>query len=438
MLIDFDSRCRTIEELCQKGKSTLDALVQDLSRTPNDLNTVKKLVTETHKARYTIAWDAGESATSESLKQFIFNTAKTKIVKTKTQHQQIITDLTEKIKKLEDLKLKYRYTLGLVKQTNFLNEVTKTEYIAALKDLYKFVNTKDNCPCNLFEKHKDLMCKVFRQYFTLQQAIAQAIFIIYAHVERYAPHYLRSTQDRINHYAIMAREWVNCRLKCELVTKELQRIETLKEANGINDKYDPGDTPKCDINKNREDAVKKIIEAYNDLMNKDTQDLFKKFTTATRLNVISHDKVVTTLTHLGDFQQGLNKYAQEVAKETNLFAEIAAQKSSACKTKTKLNMECLFADCQLTMIEMFSLPVRYKNKDINARIGIPEIGLYPEHPNDQKTNFDFIRFLCRRMLENERSIPKLLIVLGKETEVEDAIRKTITRGEIIRGGDCDM
>jgi hypothetical protein len=432
MVLEFDSRCKTIEELCQKGKNTLDALVQDISRTPEDLERVKKFLKDSHKANYKQAALFG-TLEEDSLKDFIYDKAKAALISTKLNQEKIINDINEQITKLEKHKLEYRYALGLVKKTNFLDPTYKEQYIRAIKALVDWVNNDTNCPCKFFEtKIKSRVCEIFTNYFGYQQAIAQAIFVIYAHVERYAPHYQRSTQDRINHYAIMAREWVNCGLKCTILDKELTRVETLKTANGLQT------GTKCnDINDQRTNAVTQIAAAFTTLNSKDTKAAFAQFTNATRLNVIPSKRLEDTLEALGSFQDSLNKYAQEVAKETNIFAEVAAQKSAACRTKCKLLMECIFANCQLTMIEIFNLPKNYIIKGTTEPI---QLGVYPgefEKSNaDEKTNFDFIRFLTKRMLENGRNIPELgKCNTNEETTTHTSVKTDVLRGHVIYGGE---
>lgn len=444
MLMDFDSRCRNTEDLIQSAHDVLAQMVLDLQNDTLSFVKVKHLINDVHKGRYatktgfmsnrgSVTGTFAEPTIDYSIKDFVYVHSQ-KIIEEVTGFRKIIVEfITKLIKKFEDLKTRYRYYRALIDKNEVNYKTYYSEYKQLLDEIYTvsiessskpFGNSYDplvvyksdvlrayfsvnseivyNVPDNT--SLENVIDHVYSGYIGVYQALTQIIFIIYANVNKYQTHHLMKTQDRINQYATLSREYFNMTLRENAIKNELVRINALPKTNDIENLFH--DSRNYNIQNNqRFDIINDLKNAYVDLDKKDTRDTFKKFTSARRLNAVDipHTEITRVLSAIGKFQDNLLKYSDSVAKECNVIGSFMNQYTAAYKTLAKMQTEKLFYRRQLHMIEVFNLPKQYHEKSTSTLKNLD--GLYPTYDtnpdnSDQKTNFEFIVFLGRRMLEN--------------------------------------
>jgi hypothetical protein len=439
MMMDFDSRCKTTEEMTNRNYLVLEQLVADAQFNPSEQQMVKHLINDIHKSCYvelTGSYAPTDKSTTTdcsceiTLREYIYNKGKQAVRNANIRRQEINNIINNHIKKLEYLRTQYRVHLNLVKTSGVNYNKYYTAYTDLIENIYKKTTGVlfADSPITNFEKElKDQMKYVFNCYLGLFQGVSQAVYIIYANIPKYHNYHARAVQERINQYAGISRDYVNHALKEKLLWKEFDRLESVLKANNLTQKwYSPTHE---DINKTRNKCVDNIKTAFEKLDNPSTRETFKQFVSSERLTVIDSHKLVSTITDITDFQNNLVMYSNIVANESNVLAEVTNQMAYAYKTLVHCDMEMLYQDVQLRMIETFSLPLLFSPTPDWSNEVYEVGGVYPmNHPDqqtDNKTNFEFVRFLCKRMIENDR-----MKLFKNATE----LMNYTNQGVVIRGG----
>lgn len=443
IIMDFDSRCRTTEELIQNGHEILNSMILDLQNDHVALNDVKQVLNQ-HKGKYFSAIIRNTTLFARepeySLRDYVYNISPIALQYANTDRAQIIEDLNNKIKFYEELKTQYRYLKSLVDKNEINFKTYYSQYIAHLDKINDntiaiFRTAGNESPGDFILQNYNLISDAYACYIGTYQAITQIIFIIYAHVKKYNIHHQTAVQERINHYASLSREYFNNALKVNAVSNELLRIYSIPAANGLIDILGMNLRNRV-TNIKRYNILDKIKDNYKTLDTDAMRNTFKKFTNSKRLNVndIPYTSITDALSAMGDFKNNLADYAKEVARESNVISEYMNQLIPAYKTCVKMWPEQIFYEVQLHMIEVFNLPKTYYDTTLNRVM--PLKGLYPTYnvdPTqcDQKTNREFIVFLGRRMLENGTLVQG---GTGKWFDSANDVEQHVAKNGIIRGG----
>lgn len=432
MMMDFDSRCKTTEEMTNRNYLVLEQLVADVQFNATEQQLVKNLIDGIHHTAYTALTGSylhpPAPINDISLREYIYNEGKQAVRNANIKRQEINNKINQQIKELEYLRTQYRVYLNLVKMSTVNYNKYYVDYTNIIDAIYNATTNAlfANSPVSKFEmEFKNEMEYVFNCYLGLFQGVSQAVYIIYANIPKYHNYHARAVQERINQYAGISREFVNNTFKEQLLWKEFDRLESVMAANDLRQDWTGGGHSV--INPTRHVTVEKIKSSFKKLDNPTTRDTFKSFVSSERLNVLPANTLLSTINDISEFQNNLVVYANQVAKESNVLAEVTNQMTYAYKTLVRQQTELLYQDAQLRMIELFSLPLLFSPIPDWSGTVIRVGGVYPmnipDEDTDNKTNFEFIRFLCKRMMENDRI-----------SKFAGQLQGYINQGLVIRGG----